>query len=852
MTGSVKYVARQLPDKSGVQVSEPASRINQLHRKFPPRVAQTWWPHTADSVQAVLHRLDTCVAQTEANPQTRSGRRRGVIKALDWLSSLPGDTWQDRWLVSGAEERGGPRNGARTSWADLPAQWLADQGRAQVHDRGQLAAGLLMLLSLDVIRPRLAWMLTRGHPYLAPMMAQLRDPCGFAKLDALAAAGPQSSLTDARVAATRIAIMLASKGGVIADITVGDCVELIDTMRQVHARGGQKKIDFYLRLRALGIFPGDAPHSIRAFGAPVGQLTIEQLVDRYPIRSQQIRTLLIDYLRERQPALDYTSLNARAKTLAGLFWSRLEILAPGIDTLHLPAEVARAWKEDLRVVRRTRADASGAKVEVTRPRQNYKDLLIQVRGFYLDLAHWAIEDPSRWAPWVAPCPISDTEIQIVKERRQRKARMDQRTRDRLTVLPQLIQSVNERRTAAAALLTRARATQPGRVIAGTKGTLRRIAPKRAVGRVIWAQDTATGARRDLSYEEDEAFWAFAAIEVLRLTGIRHEELLELSHHSITEYRLPSTGELVPLLQIAPSKNNTERLFLVSPELADVLAAVVTRSRTADGSLPLVVAYDPQEKVWNPPMPLLFQRAIGNERRAITPTFISKLCINATLAAGITDVEGNPLMFQPHDFRRMFVTDAIMNGLPPHIAQVLCGHKSIDTTMGYKAVYPTETIEAHRAFIARRRASRPSEEYRTPSEKEWSEFLAHFEKRKVSVGTCARAFGTPCIHEHACIRCSLLQPDPSQRARLEQIRANLKDRILEAKREGWLGEVEGLQISYSGATDKLAQLDKMARQTKEAVDLGLPTFGAIAGRAPTRQAAATHRGKSKPIQKRGGR
>jgi hypothetical protein len=34
--------------------------------------------------------------------------------------------------------------------------------------------------------------------------------------------------------------------------------------------------------------------------------------------------------------------------------------------------------------------------------------------------------------------------------------------------------------------------------------------------------------------------------VLRLTGIRGEELLELSHHSITEYRLPSTGELVPL------------------------------------------------------------------------------------------------------------------------------------------------------------------------------------------------------------------------------------------------------------------------------------------------------------------
>ncbi|MGH3382228.1 MAG: hypothetical protein ACRDP6_46625 [Actinoallomurus sp.] len=73
--------------------------------------------------------------------------------------------------------------------------------------------------------------------------------------------------------------------------------------------------------------------------------------------------------------------------------------------------------------------------------------------------------------------------------------------------------------------------------------------------------------------------------------------------------------------------------------------------------------------------------------------------------------------------RFFVTDAIMNGLPPHIARVICGHKSIDTTIGYKAVYPAETIEAHRAFIARRRSARPSEEYRIPTEEEWDAFLA---------------------------------------------------------------------------------------------------------------------------------
>ncbi|WP_225827117.1 tyrosine-type recombinase/integrase [Streptomyces naphthomycinicus] len=88
------------------------------------------------------------------------------------------------------------------------------------------------------------------------------------------------------------------------------------------------------------------------------------------------------------------------------------------------------------------------------------------------------------------------------------------------------------------------------------------------------------------------------------------------------------------------------------------------------------------------------------------------------------VGGGSLHCTPHDFRRIFVTDAIMNGLPPHIAQVIAGHQDISVTIGYKAVYPEETIKSHLAFLARRRALRPSEEYRTPTDAEWEEFLGH--------------------------------------------------------------------------------------------------------------------------------
>ena len=60
-------------------------------------------------------------------------------------------------------------------------------------------------------------------------------------------------------------------------------------------------------------------------------------------------------------------------------------------------------------------------------------------------------------------------------------------------------------------------------------------------------------------------------------------------------------------------------MVIGPELADALSAIICRVRRDDGTVPLVVAYDIHERVWNPPMPLLFQRQIGIEHRPITIT-----------------------------------------------------------------------------------------------------------------------------------------------------------------------------------------------------------------------------------------
>ena len=781
-----------------------------LLRRFPPRSVTATWPDTRQPQHEVLDRL---LAPPFAPNHSggRSYRRRALTGVLAWLAAQPGDTWQQRWMASGADAAG------NVDWRDLAVSWLRTEGGGFADALyWHLGGAVRVMLCADVLRPSLVWLTTPATVRcLAKEMARTRDPDAFLELGALIDADEQrqamkaAPLTKQQVLC-RIATIVAAKGGTVGDITVGDCLELISVIATDN--GGRRRrnsLHFYQVLYALEVFPADAPVTVRQFYTH-GQLTVEQLIDRYEITCTPVRDLLVDYLRERQTRLDHSSLRHLAYQLGRLFWKDLEVHHPGIDRLKLPPQVAAAWKQRVLELR------------------GGLNCLTAVRAFYLDIAHWALEDPARWARWVVPCPIRHEDTSHAKERQHRKSRMDQRTRERLPVLPVLVAAVDRERKETAERLAAAQAAAPGEVFFAAGQRLQRSILHRTSGARIWAEDPDTGQRRDLTLEEHRGFWTWAAVEVLRHTGIRLEELTELSHHSFVQYSLPTTAELVPLLHIAPSKTDMERLLVIDPELADVLSAIVCRIRDDNGAVPLVVAYDRQERLWKPPMPLLFQRRLRQENRPIPESAIRDLLKGALTQRGVTDASGKPLAFAPHDLRRIFVTDAVMNGMPPHIAQLVCGHKDINTTMGYKAIYPEEVINGHRAFIARRRGLRPSDEYRVPTDQEWDEFLGHFERRKVALGTCGRAFATPCIHEHSCLRCPLLRPDPAQRPRLIEIHDNLLTRIAEAEREGWLGEVEGLQVSLAAARQKLAQLEERATHATT-INLGIPDFSQVTGR-----------------------
>ena len=730
---------------SGLSAPPPrwrSAEVAALPERFPARPARMWWAQTAADRACVVERL-LAPPFTVDGRSAQYRRQLGMLRTLDWLQAQPGQTWQDRW-IAGLDGRPGS-----VDWRAAALSWLRASGRVAADNAsilGGLGGGLMTLIGGDVIRPEAGWLMATASPrFLAAEMARVRDPGGFAAL-AQAGASAQVGQSAAGSALDSIAVIMAARGGMVADITVGDCLELLEASARSGERARSPHV--YRLLHAAGVFGPQAPPTVRMLNPRFeGQRTVEQMIGRYQLSCRPVRDILVDYLRERQPGVDYATLENLATILGLRFWKDLEAHEPGISSLRLAPKAAASWKQRLQTKTVRVREAGGQVTETVAPRVAVASCLITVRGFYLDMAQWAVTDPARWGPRAVPSPVAESDIQARKANAETKSRMDQRTRERLPVVPALAGAALRARDDTAQLLQAARDAQPGELFTAAGQALRRAALT-IPSPLIWAEDAGGGKRRNLSKAEDDAFWAWAAIEILRHTGIRVEELTELSHYSVIQYRHPATSEVIPLLHIAPSKMDEERMLVISPELADALATILRRIRGASGTVPLVGFYDGREREWKAPLPLLLQHRVAGEDRPVNDDAVRRRITQTAVRAGLRDAAGELLSLAPHDFRRIFVTDAIMNGMPPHICQLIMGHKSIITTIGYKAVYPEETIAGHRAFIARRRQLRPSEEYRTPTESEWEEFLGHFERRKLALGDCGRAYGTACVHEHA--------------------------------------------------------------------------------------------------------
>lgn len=731
-------------------------------------------------------------------------RLRGARQILEWLATYPGDGWQDRWLAAEIHDR---------SWRNriVPdAMPAADE---------QLTQGMRSLLVARVIRPSYDFL--QGYKAFA-LFDDVRTMISPELFERASKAAAELGMVGRQENQPLIVLskMVLHTGKDLGQLDAEDFFQARAWSIRALGRQMPGLHAAWELARTIGVLPGE--QTLRA-AIRVGQRPTAEMVDRFKLRCTSVRDVLVRYCEERRPAMDYGSFRGLIGHLVGSFWSDLEKHHPGIDSLHLPSDVALAWKERIQLTRDSRFPG--------RPRRDRIAVLMRVRAFYLDIQQWALEDPS-WAPFAVPSPVrkADTEG-YAKFKKGVTAAMHQRIRERLPQLPVLLDAAERNRKHQQALLAAAEATPLGETFEHDGVAFRRSAPKTATHRSlrqrgpehVWATDLSSDALVNLTMTENTAFWGWAIVETLRHTGVRLEELMEITHLALISYQLQDTGEIVPLLQIVPSKSNSERLLLVSPELASVLATIIKRIRDPQtGRIPLVARYDTHERTTGPMLPHLFQHILGWRREVISPRLVQKIIADVLALAGITDAANKPLRFTPHDFRRIFATEAVAGGLPVHIAARLLGHESLATTQAYVAVFQDDLIRSYRSFLAERRSLRPTTEYREPTDAEWQEFQEHFQLRKLELGTCGRPYGTPCNHEHACIRCPMLRVDPEQRQRLAEIATNLEDRIVEAKENNWLGEVQGLQVSLEAARSKLGSLDRNPSPIRP-VDLGFPVL-----------------------------
>ena len=111
--------------------------------------------------------------------------------------------------------------------------------------------------------------------------------------------------------------------------------------------------------------------------------------------------------------------------------------------------------------------------------------------------------------------------------------------------------------------------------------------------------------------------------------------------------------------------------------------MIRRHKESLGTIPLIRRWDPQEREHSEPLPFLFQHSRGPLRGVFSTSRIAKLLRTACTAAAEDRPEFEGLAFTPHDFRRIFATDLVNNGLPIHIGAALLGHANVQTTKGLR-------------------------------------------------------------------------------------------------------------------------------------------------------------------------
>lgn len=159
-------------ERTGGRAWQLSAEARTMLEKFPPRPVPASWPATRQPRGKVVARLLAPPFEA-ATSQDRCNRKLALLKVLDWLGLHPGRTWQERWNHA---------TGGGDDWRDVLIRELSDA--ENLGPRGDrlfkiLGPGVTQLITADVIRPFLSWLMTTPSPQrIANETERVRDPAG--------------------------------------------------------------------------------------------------------------------------------------------------------------------------------------------------------------------------------------------------------------------------------------------------------------------------------------------------------------------------------------------------------------------------------------------------------------------------------------------------------------------------------------------------------------------------------------------------------------------------------------------------------------------------------------------------
>lgn len=291
-------------------------------------------------------------------------------------------------------------------------------------------------------------------------------------------------------------------------------------------------------------------------------------------------------------------------------------------------------------------------------------------------------------------------------------------------------------------------------------------------------------------------FARVGLTVLRATGIRIGELLDLELGCIVDYATHGTWLRVPIGKLA-----TERSVPLDDDVRRLLEAWIA-NRGPQRALPHPRDGRPTEFVF-----CERGRRIGKHR-------LMQGLRTAVAAAGLTDAAGQPLRVTPHQLRHTFGTELVNAGMSLPALMALLGHVTPEMTLRYAKVASPTIRAAYETAMAKINGRRPlfvippTGNVAVPAKIDWlhNEML----KTRVAHGFCSRdPVAGACPYANVCEQCDNFVPDPDQRHvitnQLDDIRVLHDD----AEQRGWTDEAARHERVAVRLQHHLDRLDRTA-------------------------------------------